>query len=157
MLNLIFQRNKAKNPKDVLIDSRGFFSRFKREEWFSDAFVQEIIHTVDKAEVISGFVLKGYDGSVIPPEYLSTGSKTMICIYEFPGKIFNITQMGNNVVPFLVELCKKRDVTALTYREIPYRFFGKMGFTKDYEPVSYEDDIDYYDKFEEWLEEMFND
>lgn len=157
MLNLIFQRNKAKNPKDVLIDSRGYFSRFKKEEWFSDKFVQEIIRKIDNAEIISGFVLKGYDGSIIPPEYLSIGSKTMICIYEFPDKIFNITQIGNNVVPFLVELCKQRDVTALTYREIPFRFFGDIGFLKDYQPVTYEDDIDYYDRFGEWLKEMFND
>ena len=157
MLNLIFQRNKAKDPKKVYIDSRGFFSRYKQEDWFTDKFVQEIIYKIDGATVLNGFVLKGYDGSVIPPEYLSTGSKTMICIYEFPDLIFNITQIGNNVVPFLVDLSKQRDVTALTYREIPFRFFGKIGFLKDYEPVIYDDDVEYYDLFEEWLEEMFND
>ena len=91
MLNLIFQKAKAKDVSKVRVDVRAFFAREKKAEWFADPFVQQVMQTVDHAEQIDGFVLKDGEGNVIPPEYLSTGTKTAICIYEFPDMIFNAT------------------------------------------------------------------
>lgn len=157
MLNLIYQRAKAKDVRSVRVDSRAFFSNKKKVEWFKDPFVQEIIGTVDHCRVIDGFVLENEEGNVIPPEYLSTGSKTAICVYEFPELIFNATQMGDNAFAFVLKLAKTRDVTVLTYRMLPYNWLKRLQVCKDYEPV----DLGDWQRFavlqDEWLEEIYND
>jgi hypothetical protein len=157
MLNIIFQKAKAADPSKVKVDSRSFFERHKKVEWFQDPFVQRIMSEVDHVSVIDGFVLQAHDGTIIPPEYLCTGTKTAICIYECPDQIFNVTQMGDNVFIYICNLAYRKDVTVLTYRDLPYRFLKELKVSKDYAPVSFEDDIDYYDKFDEWLEEIYND
>lgn len=157
MLNLIFQRNKAKNPDKVWVDSRGFFDTKVNDDWFKDEFVRNIIESVDKAKVIEGCVLKDFEGKIIPPQFLSTGTKTAICVYLFPDLIFNATQMGDNALAFILKLAENRDITLLTYRDMPYNVLNVIGFTKDYLPVEYEDDVEYWELFDLWKEEMFND
>lgn len=155
MLNLIFQHNKAKDPSAVIADCRGFFNLKKKASWFQDSFVREILETVDGATVIDGLVLKSKTGDIIPADYLSTGTKVMICIYEFPDLIFNITQMGNNVIPLLIKLCSKEDRTVLSYRLIPIYELSEIPLQKDYQDYQVHDDS--YDDVDEWLEEIMND
>ena len=52
MLNLIFQKAKAKDVSKVRVDARAFFAREKKAEWFADPFVQQVMQTVDHAEQI---------------------------------------------------------------------------------------------------------
>ena len=157
MLNLIFQRAKAYNPKDVYFDSRMFFELNKKQEWFEDPFVQRIMKEVDHVTVIQGFVLQAANGNVIPPEYLCTGTKTAICMYEHPELIFNATQMGDNVFCYICELALTQDITVLTYRDLPYNLLKRLDVQKDYKPVSFTDAGEYFEKFDEWLEEIYND
>lgn len=153
MLNLIFQINKAQNPDDVIIDSRMFFSTHKKKEWFQDPFVQLLLKKVDHTKVIQGFVLENEDGDVIPPEYLSTGVKTVICIYEFQDKIFNLTQIGDNALAFVSVLSKLRDITALCYRFLPYDQMSDIDLYKDYEKYQIGDIYDFECDMRGWLEE----
>lgn len=157
MLNLIFQTGKAKNPAQVCPDSRAFFSIHKKKEWFTDPFVRKIIHEVDGASVLEGFVLQDSVGEIIPPEYLSTGAKTAICVYLFPDMVFNATQMGDNALKFVLALAVTRDVTLLVYRNLPYNGLLGIPISKDYEPVSFADAEEFYDCMDEWLEEIYND
>lgn len=157
MINLIFQINKAHDPEKVQPDSRAFFSMNKKKEWFEDPFVQRIMQEVDGASVISGYVLKDRSGEVIPPEYLSTGTKTAVCVYFFPDMVFNATQMGDNALQFVLELSQCRDITLLVYRDLPYFAFRGLSVCKDYEPVSFADDGEFYECMDEWLEEIYND
>lgn len=157
MLNLIFQKAKAKDPKTIRVDSRDFFSIEKKVEWFQDPFVQQIIREVDHAECEEGFVLRNEEGVAIPPEYLSTGAKTAICVYEFPDLIFNATQMGDNALNFVLQLSLERDITLLVYRVLPYDYFRDLDVYKDYKKVEFEDWLDFCTKIDEWLEEIYND
>ena len=155
MLNVIFTKEKAKSK--VVTDSRMFFSTHKKAEWFQDPFVQQIVKTVEDAEVIDGFVLKGKYCEAMPPEYLSTGSKTAICVYEFPDTIFNFTQMGDNAFQFVIMLAKTRDVTGLCYRDLPWNLMQGIVFAKDYEVVDISDPDEFTENIYEWLEESAND
>lgn len=155
MLNLIFQRAKAKDPSSVMVDCRNFFSRVKQDSWFEEEFVINLIKEIDGAEVVQGCILRDRFGKVIPADYLSTGSKVMICILKFPEKIFNLTQMGNNVLPFLIKLCAKEDRTVICYRDIPIYELSQIPLQKDYEDYCVNEDS--YDDVDEWLEEIMND
>lgn len=155
MLNLIFTTKKAKNPDSVIVDCRDYFNRVKEDSWFQDDFVKSIIKGVDRADVVDGCVLRNEFGKVISADHLSTGSKAMICIYEFPDKIFNITQMGNNVLAWLMQLCEKEDRTVICYRDIPIYKLSEIPLQKDYIPYKVHDDS--YDDVDEWLEEIMQD
>ena len=154
MLNLIFTKNKALDPKMVYRDCRYFFSENKKAEWFKDPFVQKIMLGVDNTVLVDGLVLKNKDGDIIPPEYLPTGTKVMICVYEFPNLIFNATQMGYNVLWFLQELCKEHDRTVVTYKYLPEIFLEGLDLQKDYKSFKLED---YDDLVDDWLEESKSD
>ena len=94
MLNLIFQKRKTTMP--VYVDSRTFFSINKKEFWFTNKVVQIIMDYVDGTKLVDGFVLKDRLGRIIPPEYLSTGSKTAILIWLYPEVVFNVTHKNSN-------------------------------------------------------------
>ena len=160
MLNLIFSKHKAKEGVIVHPDSRMFFSIEKKAAWFQDPYVQEIIEKVDGATVVDGMVLKSRNGEIIPPEYLSTGSKTAICVYEFQNDVFNATQMGDNALYFALRVALQHDITLLTYHILPEVWLRQLKLQKDYKPVvlhSDDDDEDFIEQFEHWLEEGLQD
>lgn len=95
------------------------FQNHCKAEWFKDPFVQHLMKYVGGTTLVDGIVLKNAEGESIPPEYLSTGTKTAILVYEFPNMIFNATQMRDNAFLFVSALCKKQDRTVLTYRYLP--------------------------------------
>ena len=154
MLNLIYSKLKAPNSTTVLTDSRYFFSKQKKAEWFKDPFVQRLMEYVDGTTLVDGFVLKNGKGEIIPPEYLPTGTKTAILVYEFPNLIFNATQIGDNAFLFVSALCKKQDRTLLTYRYLPEFLLEGLELQKDGKPFKLED----YDNIvNDWLDEGYDD
>lgn len=108
---------------------------------------------------MAGLVLQSSDGEIIPPEYLSTGAKTAICVYEFPDEVFNATQMGDNALYFALKIAIKHDITLLTYHDIPLCWLQELELQKDYEniDISGMDSADFYDMYDEWLEEGLKD
>lgn len=159
MLNLIFSRYKADDNALVYDDSRILFTQRKRAEWFQDQYVQRIIKEVDGATVVDGLVLKSRYGQIIPPEYLSTGSQTAICVYEFPDYIFNATQMGDNALYFALKLAVNRNITLLTYRSLPLYWLRELSLQKDYKSLDIAgmDNATVINLFDEWLKEGLND
>lgn len=152
MLNLIFQ--KAKTDKTVIVDSRRFFFANKKEEWFQDKVVQNIMWYVDNAKLVEGFCIRDRLGKIVPPEYLSTGCKTAILVWLYPEKVFNMTQCGNNAFKCVSDICVKYDRTELTYRFLPLRFLKNLKLQKDGVDIT----LDEYDELvDDWLEEIMND
>ena len=81
---------------------------------------------------------------------MSTGSKTAICVYEFPNDIFNATQMGDNALIFAIRVAMKKDITLLTYHLLPEAWMQEVCTRKDYKPVRLhtdEDDTDFIQQF----------
>ena len=114
MLNIIFGRENV--PKElvpkVVLDSRSYFSLFKKPEWFEDPFVKEFLKSVDNTTVLFEEALKDYKGRGISTTMISTGEKTVCCIYfDVDDRIFYGASMGNNCLPFLVRIAQKKDIT----------------------------------------------
>lgn len=154
MLNLIYSKLKAPSNTIVCTDCRYFFFKQKKTEWFKDPFVQYLMKYVDNTTLVDGFVLKNAKGESIPPEYLSTGTKTAILVYEFPNMIFNATQMRDNAFLFVSALCKKQDRAVLTYRYLPEFLLEGLELHKDGKPFRLED---YDDIVDSWLAEGYDD
>lgn len=81
---------------------------------------------------------------------ISTGCKTLCCIYHCPELIFFGTTMGDNCYPYVIELAKKRDITLVLehYAEIPDYASEEHVIYYNGNLVSCE--FDYADEFSEW-------
>jgi len=93
-----------------------------------DSFARRAILDIDKAKVLNGFALENRYGYGMSSEQISTGTKTLLLIKNHPQFIYYASNMGDNCVPFLMELVKEReaagmgDVTLLLehFMDIPY-------------------------------------
>ena len=127
MLNIIWGRENV--PKDLVpktvLDSRVYFRYNKQPEWFEDDFVKRFLKAIDGTTVLFEEDLKDFRGHGISTEMISTGCKTLCCIYYHPELIFFGTLMGDNCYPFIIDLARQRDITLLLehYAELPEEAF----------------------------------
>lgn len=148
MLNIIFGRENC--TTDYVLDTRIYFSKHKKPEWFEDDFVKRFLKDVDGTEVLFEEALKDVFGRGISTEMISTGCKTLCCIYyDTKGLTFNGSAMGDNCVKFLMEIASKKDVTIFLehYMEIPIQYFEE-GIIRMEGKVLGEDDYD--DGYSNW-------
>ena len=109
MLNIIFGRE---NCDEFNLDSRMIFRQNKKPEWFQDPFVKEFIKAVDGSEVLFEEALKDRWGHGISADVISTGCKTLCCIYYLDGWFYG-SLMGNNCIPFLLRIAKQKNVNIM--------------------------------------------
>lgn len=94
-----------------LVESIGpHFDRMKKQEWFQDNLVKEIIETVDNAHVELGFsVVSNKTGAGYSVNDLSGGAKFLILTQCMRDRVFLAT-MGDNC-------CDMLEKIALSYEE----------------------------------------
>lgn len=156
MLNIIFGREHC-DEKALVLDNRIWFRKHKKPEWFEDPFVKEFLKKVDNTTVLFEEALKDYRGRGISTEMISSGCKTLCCIYYNIGdQIFNGSLMGDNCVPFLMEIAKKRDITIMLehYMEFASEYFEE-GLIMFQGKVLGE--YDYDDAYSDWCAEAYLD
>ena len=153
MLNIFIGRE---HYDDFVLDSRVTFRQNKKPEWFEDDFVKRFLKEVDNTEVLFEEALKDYKGRGISPEMISTGCKTLCCAYFLDGPIYG-TLMGDNCVPFLMEIAKKKDITMMIehFMEIPDKYFKELKISVQGKPCDSEDE--YADRYCEWVDEDYED
>ncbi len=103
MLNIIFGRE---NSPDFVLDTRIYFRRNKKPEWFEDEFVKRFLKEIDNSTVLFEEALKDYRGRGISTGMISTGCKTLCDIYYHGSDtIFYGSGMGDNCIPFFNGNC----------------------------------------------------
>ena len=167
MLNIIFGRENIphENIPNVVLDPRDYFFLYKKPEWFEDPFVKEFLKVVDNTTVLFEEALKDYKGRGISTLMISTGCKTLCCIYFLSNElIFNGSAMGNNCLPFLVRIAQEKDITIFLehYADFPRESFSLVDMYCNgvlLDPDKYEDAFcDWCDSTEEegFLEKLNN-
>ncbi len=123
MLNIVFGRE---NLEEFELDSRLIFKSNKRPEWFEDSFVKRFLKEVENSTVFMGECIIDYKGRAISSEMISTGCKTLCCIYYLDDMWFYGSLMGDNCVPFLLEIASKKDVNIMLehFMDIPDECFN---------------------------------
>ncbi len=150
MLNVIFGREHAGD--NFVLDARIFFKYNKKPEWFSDPFIKRVLRGIDKCEVLFEEALKDRTGHGISTMMISTGSKTLCCLYFNPDKVFYGSSMGDNCIPFYMELARSRDISLCFehYPDISEEYFNEGLLIKD-GVVLDEDSFD--EAFCDWMAE----
>lgn len=107
--------------KDRVITNPGAtFGSVKRAEWFRDPFIQKVIKAIDKADVIQDFCLRDRWGNIIPPEYLSNGTKSIIMMKYYKECPIYATRCGDNCVPYIEELSTMQDLHVVLHHCMPF-------------------------------------
>lgn len=117
MLNIVFGRE---NLEEFELDARLIFRRNKKPEWFQDEFVRQFLKEIDGTTVLFEEALLDYKGRGISTEMISTGCKTLCCIYFLDGWFYG-SLLGDNCIPFLLKIAEKKDVSIMLehYMDIP--------------------------------------
>lgn len=112
MLNIVVGAKRVPKGYNTIVDTRAEFSLRKRPEWFEDAFVKKFLKVVDGSEVLFEEAIKDKFGHGISTEMISSGCKTLCIIYFDKDKkvYYNGSMLGDNCVPFLMEMAEKRDI-----------------------------------------------
>ena len=110
---------------DEIYNTEIYFENQYDPNWIMDEFAKRIIREIDESEVCTPDIIKNdIFGSFVPTE-LSAGVKTLLLIRNFPKKIFNISNCGDNCAKYILELAKDRDIKVTLHHA--------MNFGKEFE------------------------
>lgn len=112
MANVIFCRaDQEVGEGNYVYNPDVYFKYNSEDEWFDDAFVQEMVMSVDGSKVLSANAIESPVLGVIAPERLSGGVKALILMYKEPNLIINASACGDNCAKWILEIGKKQDIT----------------------------------------------
>lgn len=106
----------------------GWFENQLGVEYLETNFSKSIVEKIDKSKVYDRNLIISPILGGIPPERLSGGTKTLICI-NYTDWVFSITAMGENCYEILAEIAEKKDVLLTCDRSMAlyvYGFFGNI-------------------------------
>ena len=155
VLNIVFGRENCK--KKYVLDTRIYFRRNKKPWWFENDFVKKFLKAIDRCEVLFEEALKDEAGHGISTEMMSTGCKTLCSIYyNTEDIIFYGSAMGDNCIPFLMEIARHKDVNIFLehFMDIDSKYFEEGLIYKDGVLLS---EWDYEDAFCDWCASMEGD
>ena len=142
------------NGRKFVDSIQAHFDRVKKQEWFQDPMVQEIIATVDHAHVELGFsVVSDRTGAGYSVNDLSGGAKFLILAQCERGRVFLAT-MGDNCCDLLEKIAAERgDQDLIVVSDYLHKFNFK--YVNEIEYVNYDivcrswDDVyrNVYDRF----------
>ncbi len=105
MLNIFFG-----DMSEAIYNTSLYFDNTYYDIWLQDPFAQKMIKSIDKAVVLSGQAVDSKALGVIPVTKISGGLKTLLLIYNEPGKIFNASTCGDNCSKWILRIAKKLDM-----------------------------------------------
>lgn len=100
-LRVYLQEKDIPNGMEIIRINDAFFDT--NSDIRDTPLIRNILLDVDKAEYINTKVFRGRDADLgnLFASNLSTGTKTLINIIEFPEKCFDITECGANAQQFI--------------------------------------------------------
>lgn len=118
---------------DGVIDSTSvYFNNTYSATWLEDPLAQRIIKSVDRGVVLGPNAVETKVLGIIPPEKLSSGTKTLLLMLFAPQNVYNATSCGNNCAYWILRVAKRHDVTINLHHLMDFgngRFTARIGNT----------------------------
>lgn len=112
---------------DGAIDSPSvYFNNTYSPSWLDDPLARRIIKSVDGGTVLAPNVIETKALGPIPPEKLSSGTKTLLLMLFDPSQVYNATNCGDNCAYWILRIAKLHDVTVTLHHLMN---FGNGRFT----------------------------
>ena len=99
----------------VVYNTSVFFNNVYSSKWFEDPFAQKVIKAVDRGTVLGPNAIETKVLGVIPPEKLSSGTKTLLLMHFMPERVYNASNCGDNCARWILAIGKAQDVTVNLY------------------------------------------
>lgn len=112
--------------ENVVYNTSVYFNNVYSPDWFEDPFAQRIIKSIDRGTVLGPNAIETKTLGVIPPEKLSSGTKTLLLMYFMPKTVYNASNCGNNCAYWILRIAAKQNITINLYHLMD---FGKGRFT----------------------------
>ena len=88
-----------------------YFDEMYEPEWFSSDFAKRVANSIDNVEYFgSGDVFISDKYGAMPAKELSSGTKALLILANEENVLVSGDRMGDNCVPFLLELAEKKDI-----------------------------------------------
>lgn len=111
--------------KNTIYNTSVFFKNRYKDEWITDDFAKKVIKDVDHSEVIDANSISSPVLGNISPLQLSGGVKALILMKNFPGKVFNASNCGDNCAKWILALGEEKNFTINLFHVMN---FGKEPF-----------------------------
>ena len=105
MLNIYFG-----DMPEAIYNTAVYFENVYQDRWITDPVSIDIIHDVDRSEVVSANLIQSPALGPISPRELSGGVKTLLLVKHDKKHIFNASTCGDNCAKWLLEFGKSRKV-----------------------------------------------
>ncbi len=106
--------------KDEVYNTAMFYENQYDKNWVTDDFAKRIIKDIDDSEVIAPDVIQNEIFGTFTSNELSAGVKTLLLIKNFPNKIFNISNCGDNCAKYILELVSDRDIKVTLHHAMDF-------------------------------------
>ncbi|MBQ3919005.1 MAG: DUF4869 domain-containing protein [Oscillospiraceae bacterium] len=107
---------------DEIYNTDIYYDNQYDKNWVTDEFARKVIRDIDSSEVIAPDLIKNDVFGTFPSTELSAGVKTLLLIKNIPGKIYNISNCGDNCSGYLLRLAEDRDIKVTLHHAMD---FGK--------------------------------
>ena len=97
--------------KNAIYNTSVFFKNRYEDEWITDDFAKKVIKDIDHSEVIDANSINSPILGNISPLQLSGGVKALILMKNFPGKVFNASNCGDNCAKWILSLGEEQNFT----------------------------------------------
>lgn len=90
-----------------------FFFNMYEDSWLSDILVQRMIKDIDNCDVVNNVYLRHSGGKYIPPEYLSSEVKVLICLYKCNDFLIDLSICSKVSEKWILEISKIKKTKAV--------------------------------------------
>ena len=97
-LNIYTKIESIPKDKRLITDCEAAFGSMKLKD---DEFTRRVLQEVEQAEYIDSITFRDRFGRALYVSCLSTGVKSLLCIYYLPDYVFDICEMGQNARVYL--------------------------------------------------------
>lgn len=112
--------------ENVVYSTSVYFNNVYSPNWFEDSFAQRIIKSIDRGTVLGSNAIETRALGIIPPEKLSSGTKTLLLMHFMPNMVYNASNCGDNCSYWILRIAAKQNITINLYHLMD---FGKGRFT----------------------------
>jgi len=128
---------------DEIYNTEMFYENQYDRNWVMDEFARRIIKDIDDSEVVGPNLIKNDIFDVFNSTELSAGVKTLLLIKNYPNKIFNISNCGDNCAKYILELSENRDIKVTLHHIMDFGNNFKLKIINDRRRKVIDNKMDY--------------
>ena len=109
------------SKENEIYNTEMYYANQYDKKWLTDEFAKRVIADIDESEVIGEDEIQNDIFGRFSSRDLSAGVKTLLLLKNNPGRIYNISNCGDNCAKYILEIAENRDITVCLHH---YMRFG---------------------------------